>query len=368
MHYPTVWGETEDFFIAGNFTQLSDKDKALLSYLYPKPYGGVIKMTGDGHQEFLAVRKSVPRVVVGLTSLKWHPTSFTSFFWSEVKNVDETGFDYTFLTEYGTTLSFLAVDPHIKDIYMGGRICGTGHRRLTAHPPAFKGFMDLQWRKGLTLIHWTKRIKFNTKPTWGWSYVCHHPPTSPTIELGGGIDYVEYDWFAFSPNAINIYGGEIRVNTRIEDPKELRIIAVPKSVFRERPEIMVGISGFRYDGESPRCDKFAKDPLPITCDVSVMPSDEENDEAWIFDQRLDVCHAHCFIWITTSWVAVSKGNGPLIRPIDEASMAALSVKIEKKYENDKEQLERVKNMTAQEVRNHWNVVCSRSEEGDSGNW
>lgn len=110
---------------------------------------------------------------------------------------------------------------------------------------------NLQWRKGLTLIHWIKKINFNTKPTWGWSCVCHHPPAPPTIELGGGIDYVEYDWLAFSTNAISIYGGEIRINTRIEDPKELRSIAVPKSVFRERPEIMVGISGFRYEGESP---------------------------------------------------------------------------------------------------------------------
>lgn len=32
------------------------------------------------------------------------------------------------------------------------------------------------------------------------------------------------------------------------------------------------------------------------------------------------------------------------------------------------QLERVKNMTAQKVRNHWNVVCGHSEEGDSENW
>lgn len=80
MHYPITYGEAKDFSTAGQYTQPSDKDKAILSYLYPKPCGGMIELTGvkdqfDGHQDFLTVRKSVPRVVVGLTSLEWHPTN-----------------------------------------------------------------------------------------------------------------------------------------------------------------------------------------------------------------------------------------------------------------------------------------------------
>lgn len=213
-----------------------------------------------------------------------------------MKHVDETGFDYITSTEHGTTLSYLAVDPLIENIYMGCQICGiAGPEYSAAQSLAFQIFMDLHWREGLILIDWIKEIKFTAKPSFGWSYVCHHPPALPAIEMSGGIQYVLYNWFAFSPKAINIYGGEIRVDPRTEDPSELQTITVPKSVFRERPEIVIGISGLRYDGGCLRCDKPERETLPMTCHVSITPSNDDNDEAWIFDQKLEVCHADCFI-------------------------------------------------------------------------
>lgn len=51
-----------------------------------------------------------------------------------------------------------------------------------------------------------------------------------------------------------------------------------------------------------------------------------------------------------------KGNGPLIRPICKTSMEAMEMEIEKNYGDDREDFERLTEMTDQEVEDHWKAV------------
>lgn len=127
-------------------TRLSQKDIAFIAYLYPKPCGGIIELdpfegsgkARTGHQDFLAVRKSVPRIVTGLTSL-FCRYAVHMVLHGGAKKADEAGFPYQYRegseeetkNNPGAKLSYLAIDQHIEEIYVGEPIhyrCKRGGR------------------------------------------------------------------------------------------------------------------------------------------------------------------------------------------------------------------------------------------------
>jgi hypothetical protein len=161
------------------------------------------------------------------------------------------------------------------------------------------------------------------------------------IHTYGAILEVTYNWFTFSEDAINIYGGNIEWRYG-----QYHDICVPKGAFPDRPEIVWGISGFTFQGRQDDEDMY-KRPNREYFRVEILLEYEENEkkknvamksgdqnskddetededtddensaEDWIFTFRAFADLEDGPKWVHISWVAVSKGNGYLMRPSSE---------------------------------------------------
>src|ERR1700712_761131 len=76
MHYPYPASWTKRSIRVSRNNILSAKDKALISYLYPKPIGTGIQLSFNSFRrykqtEFPAAQKSIPGILLSIISFRW---------------------------------------------------------------------------------------------------------------------------------------------------------------------------------------------------------------------------------------------------------------------------------------------------------
>lgn len=380
MHYRFEPGETKTSLVAGVDNEPSAKDIALMAYLYPKPCGGTIELNwtegylreGNGRQDFLAVRKSIPRIVAGLTSLLCLSNVHMSLR-GEATKADEAGFSHYYeesptsdgsATTAQTGLSYLAIDPHIEEIYVGEPVRFPGPLESSTSTRTAISDSATRWLKaratrGLKFVSWITGIAFDgAHGDQGTVFASTSAPDGLAATITGNISEVTYNWLAYSNSAINIHSGQLEPTVSQQDLKAVSLIAVPKSIFPERPQILLGISSISFNA------------LAVRCRVSLHANRGENAEEWLFWQQVEtipiyVCNVprKCDLRLQTTWVAVSAGHGLLQRPMTKAEMREIEENLKNGDENVETELEEVGKMSKEDLEEYWNKKKEKNSLG-----
>lgn len=156
-----------------------------------------------------------------------------------------------------TKLSYLAVDPHIEEIYVGEPIRYRYRPGCKSTRTAISDTAN-RWLKAraigdLQFVTWITDITFgNEIPKPRGTVLVSSPLPDGRFIINGPVSDVTCNWLAYSKTAINIYSGKIELNNLEKDldDSELQRIAVPKSVFPERPDTLIGISSISFNAEA----------------------------------------------------------------------------------------------------------------------
>lgn len=336
--------------------ELSDKDKALVAYLYPKPSGGTITIDHVqgpqlARQAFPTVRKFRPQVLVGMSALEICLSRPVLDLGISPINVDENGFGFQYVCSPGDTqtgkvlkVQYLVVDPCIEEIHFADPLIKdiSGQSSLTQES---KRILRGSSGKSLKCIAWIKRLQITVQeiPIKGHVWLST-VDSLPVVGLRGAITGVIYNWLAFSSDAINIAGGSSRLDL------DRNRITIPKKIFPERPQVLVGISGLSLT-RSTIDDHGCNIAIEIKIeDDSDSDFDDESD--WVFSLDQYLCHLGCISDVEVSWVAVSKEYTSETRPMPPEDMEALVREMEEKDKDQEAELERVGQMSDAELKAH----------------
>lgn len=377
-------------------TCLSEKDQALLAYTYPKPCGGKLSLsrhpyglpmifcrlyerllfwlngifktrvikppsslqtdhTERGHQEFEAFHKVIPAVIPAFKSLSWYPESSSSQSIEIIPPHDGRGFDYTYhMKGYHMSLqpllSYLPIDPFVKGVHFGEEL----FLDTIVSDFAARSLQEYD-SQGLTTVPWIRKISIDGNCASGsLKFVLERcwQGRSP-IQVKGGIHDVVYNWLTLSRDAINIFGGRICWSPGISSQPQL--IRVPKAVFPEWPKIVSGVSGLDYT-------RFGQEHA-VSILVDFVPEDSQNDSNmdeedssdikegatmghWTFKLRVKTCHPSCFRALEVGWVAVSRGNGRLMRPLSKEAMEKIARSLDEECEKERKEIEKMDRLIA----------------------
>ncbi|QDS75312.1 hypothetical protein FKW77_001531 [Venturia effusa] len=329
--------------------ELSDKDKALMAYLYPKPSGGTMEIEHQqklysSRQRFLAARRSEPQALVGITAMGFRPYPSAIDLWITPTEVSGEGFQYTYSSSDArngaiSEVHYLAIDPHIKEIHVASPLMRNGHGQWPLTNDTVD-FLKKIREKSLDAVTWIKQITVESSPVNGSVYLTESD-SLPVVELEGAISSVVYNWLAFSSTAINIAAG------RFVYGLDSSIILVSKNTFLRRPQILFGISGFSFS-RGPANDHSVWFQFNILDDFK-----HDDQDSWGFRLNGYGCCSDCLSGVRISWVAVSREYESVSRPMPREAMANLVSQMDKKNRDEEERLEAIGRMSEDDIRAYY---------------
>lgn len=257
--------------------ELSQGDKAKAAYIYPKPVGGYVSLALNGSRQqhsvnFSQPQHSIPRIVLGISSLAWDPWASCDAILELTKTHIEG--DRFFLGASrgrgdfrgALTRSWLSIDPLISNICVAPQdIRASGAGPMNAYLQILVSLFQNTYVKP-SIIIWIKGLTIKHGHTHGYGAVLLNERISDEeslksgIMLRGAVAEVAVNWFSVSNAALNIDSGyEIIPGVNRHHPgtwlKAPTIIMVRKWKFWTRPELMTGVSSllFKYSRDAHSC-------------------------------------------------------------------------------------------------------------------